>query len=266
MVFKKESSKEKELRLVYKEEEKLRKIAQNKEEVVWKKELESKIPPKVYEGLNSAFCKAFYLIFEKGTGIIEKTYNKEEIKQDHMVRDYAIQLKGTRKELRKLDKQAKSSDVRNILLTTAEGIGLGALGVGLPDIVLFVGMMMKGIYECAAHYGIDYENPAERLLILNMMSASMSTKENWEMYNKEVDSLIANETLEKLYVSEEELKVQIEKTAEIFAMDMLLLKFVQGLPIVGILGGASNPIYYRKVMRYVQVKYKKRYLLNLNEI
>ena len=44
---------------------------------------------------------------------------------------------------------------------------------------------------------------------------------------------------------------------------MLLLKFIQGLPVVGLIGGAANPVYYRKVMRYVQLKYHKRYLLEL---
>ena len=44
---------------------------------------------------------------------------------------------------------------------------------------------------------------------------------------------------------------------------MLLLKFVQGLPVIGVLGGAANPVYYRKILTYVQLKYKKRYLLRL---
>ena len=47
-----------------------------------------------------------------------------------------------------------------------------------------------------------------------------------------------------------------------FALDMLVLKFIQGLPVVGVLGGAANPVYYRKIMRYVQLKYKKRYLIH----
>ena len=57
------------------------------------------------------------------------------------------------------------------------------------------------------------------------------------------------------------MKAQIRETASVFAMDMLILKFIQGLPIVGIIGGAANPVYYRKVMRYVQLMYRKRYLL-----
>ena len=55
---------------------------------------------------------------------------------------------------------------------------------------------------------------------------------------------------------------QIKNTADAFAMDMLLVKFIQGLPIAGILGGVSNPIYYKRIMNYVQLKYHKRYLLS----
>ena len=48
-------------------------------------------------------------------------------------------------------------------------------------------------------------------------------------------------------------------------MDMLLLKFVQGLPLVGVLGGAGTPVYYRRVLRYVALKYRKRYLVQKRE-
>ena len=33
--------------------------------------------------------------------------------------------------------------------------------------------------------------------------------------------------------------------------------------MVGLLGGAANPVYYNKVMRYVELKYRKRYLWRL---
>lgn len=57
------------------------------------------------------------------------------------------------------------------------------------------------------------------------------------------------------------MKEQIEKTADAFATEMLVTKFIQGLPIVGMIGGAANPIYYQRIMRYVQMKYRKRYLM-----
>ena len=46
---------------------------------------------------------------------------------------------------------------------------------------------------------------------------------------------------------------------------MVVLKFIQGLPVVGILGGAGNPAYYRRVMKYAELKYRRRYLLELQK-
>lgn len=41
------------------------------------------------------------------------------------------------------------------------------------------------------------------------------------------------------------------------------MKIIQGLPVAGIIGGEANPIYDSKVMKYVQIKYRERYLLKL---
>lgn len=255
----KQSPVEKELLIIAREEAKLQKQA-GKNEAAWKKAVEEKIPEKIYTGLKKAFGKGFGVVFDKGNAIIEKTYDRDSMEKDHAITDYAIKIKGGKKELRKLRKDARSGDLKNMAISTVEGIGLGALGIGLPDIVLFLGMLLKGIYECAMHYGIDYDKPEERLLILKMMEVAMSRGEDWEAGNAKVDELLGKlpET-----VSKEDLKIQTEKTADVFAVDMLLVKFIQGMPIVGILGGAGNPVYYRKVMRYVELKYRKRYLLKI---
>jgi len=44
---------------------------------------------------------------------------------------------------------------------------------------------------------------------------------------------------------------------------MLCLKFIQGLPVVGAIGGAANVIYDKKILNYAELKYQKRYLLKL---
>lgn len=256
----KQSPVEKELMLLQKEEEKLQKQADKGTEKSWKKAVEEKIPEKVVSGLRKAFSKAFGIVFEKGTAVIEKTYDRETMEKDHAIADYAVKIKGGKKELRRLKKDAKGGNLKNMAISTVEGMGLGALGIGLPDIVIFVGMLLKGIYECAMRYGINYEKPEERMLILKMMEAAMSRGEQWHQINEDVDAYLKKLPQE---VSVEELKIQTERTADVFAMDMLLVKFVQGMPIVGILGGAGNPVYYRKVMRYVELKYRKRYLLNI---
>ena len=245
-----------ELLMVQLEEKKLEQAARNARPSGWKIQLEQRIPDKVRLGLESAFCKGFALVFEQGRAIIELSYSKKGLKAEHAARDALLRTKGS--GLRQMKRSARRGDRLNMAVTAAEGVGLGALGVGLPDIVLFLSMLLKGIYETALHYGFDYEARQEQLLILRMMSAALSTGADFAWQNRQVDKLLENKPLA---ITEEEFQAQLQQTASVFAVDMLLLKFIQGLPVVGIFGGAANPVYYNKVMGYVRLKYRKRYLL-----
>lgn len=250
---------EKELLAAAKKEEKLKAAAVDQNVPGWKQKLTDKIPEKVCLSLEAAFGKAFGIVFEKGTAVIEKTYNRQKIEEDYQIRDFSVQIKGGRKQIKSFGKSVRSANLCNLIFTTAEGIGLGALGIGMPDIVMFTGVLLKGIYETALRYGYDYETPSERMLILKMMEASLAKGEEWILLNAEVDSLLEAEALPE--TAEAAIGEQIKKTARAFAMDMLLLKFIQGAPVIGIFGGVGNPVYYSRVMEYVKVKYQKRYLL-----
>ena len=249
---------QKELLSVEKQEKKLQKAFVKAKNPLLKATLGDKIPKKVYTGLESTFCKGFSLVFNQGRSIIEKSYKKEELQSNHTIRDFAVQLKGGRKELKAVHKSAKRSDGLNMVVTTAEGLALGALGIGMPDIVLFISTLLKGVYETALNYGFDYELPEEQYMILNMMAASLITGEERIEWDDMIDGMIEDMPRE---VSQTVLDEQIRETASVFAMDMLILKFIQGLPVVGIFGGVANPIYYNRVMKYVRLKYRKRYLL-----
>ena len=85
----------------------------------------------------------------------------------------------------------------------------------------------------------------------------MSKGEQWILCNAAVDNYLVSESVWQ----EIKFQEQIRQTADVFAVDMLLAKFVQGIPIAGVLGGISNPVYYRRILNYVQLKYQKRYLL-----
>ena len=239
---KKRAALEKEYASVLKKETQLKQSAMKTTAPRWKTDLEKKVPEKVYRSLETAFSKAFSVVFTQGVGVIEKTYNRQNLEETHSVQDYAVQVKGGRKELKQVKRNAGRSGLTNTALTTVEGIGLGALGIGLPDIVVFVGMLLKGVYETALSYGLE---------------TALTKGPDFAVKNARVDGMIE----EMPQTGEDELQAQIQKTGSAFAVDMLLLKFVQGFPLVGILGGAANPVYYNKVMRYVQLKYQKRYLL-----
>lgn len=252
---------EKEIKIMEKQEASLRQAAGRTAAPQWKLALAEKVPDKVYDNLQKAFCKAFCLIFEKGTGVIERTYDKDSIVEDYEIRNFAFQLKADRKSLKKVRGDVGTANMRNMALASVEGIGLGVLGIGLPDIVIFVGVLLKGIYETALHYGFDYQTQQEQYFILKLMETAMQKGNEWELGNQEIDRIITGTSETKELP--QRLERQIKDTAEAFAVDMVLLKFIQGLPVVGIAGGAGNPLYYRKVIKYVEVKYRKRYLLKL---
>ena len=148
-------------------------------------------------------------------------------------------------------------------MTGAEGIGLGVLGVGLPDIVLVVGMLLQGMYKTALHYGFAYDTPEERYFILLLMQTAMQKGSEWEACDHDVEQLMqAMDQAQPVTLS---LDDQRTRTAQAFAADMVVCKFIQGLPLVGVIGGATNPIYYNRVMKYAELKYRKRYLLGLRK-
>lgn len=251
---------EKEWLRVLDQEEKLLCAAEKKkdgrlEELAGK--LEEKIPPKLTETLNEAFYKAFLLIFEKGTDVIEKTFKGEELALEFQVNDFRIEQKASKKAIRKLEKAGKQSKLLNSCVTTVEGIGLGALGIGMPDIPVFLGMLLKGIYETAASYGFDYRRKEEQVLILRMITAGLAAEKAVRERNMAVESWISSiEEKNTVWQMEEE----IRSASAALADGMLTAKFLQGIPVVGVIGGMSNPVIYRKVLKYTSLKYKKRYL------
>ncbi len=253
----KKSPVEKELERIAREEKRLKKQAMEYHAAKWKETLEQKIPSRIHTNLQKAFCMAFELIFERGTNLIEKTYSKDTIEKEFQIHDFAVNLKGGKKELRHLKADVNRGNLVNMAVSTIEGVGLGILGIGLPDIVLFLSMILKGTYETALQYGFSYDTPEERMYILKLLETAMSKGEQWIACNTTVDNYFCAVSFREIKLAE-----QIKNTADAFAVDMLLAKFIQGLPVAGILGGISNPIYYRQIIHYVQLKYHKRYLLS----
>ena len=61
--------------------------------------LEERIPDTLQDTLDDAFSKAFALIFEKGTGVIEQTYNKKRKAALFQTHCAAVRKQGDRRTL-----------------------------------------------------------------------------------------------------------------------------------------------------------------------
>ena len=60
--------------------------------------------------------------------------------------------------------------------------------------------------------------------------------------------------------SEDAIKEQIKASASSLADEMLFLKFVQGIPIVGVIGGISDTVFLHRIQRFAKLNYQYRLL------
>lgn len=217
--------------------------------------LEDKVPDKLQETLDNAFGTAFSLIFQKGTAVIEKTYDKEKIAEDSRNGHRQILRRQDRRSFRNVTDKAGGSGLKNLLLSGAAGIGMGAVGAGLPDIPLFTAMILKSIYEIALQYGFSYDTEEEKYFILLLIQGAVADWEELQGIEEKLDVFMDTELL-PLYYSREG---QIRATAAGLSKELLYMKFLQGTPIIGVIGGAYDVIYMKKINDYAELKYRRRF-------
>lgn len=257
-LLKRRSPLEKEYEKVLKEEQKHLAKNQQERESFLNKMIGDKIPEKLQTTLDAAFSKAFRLIFTKGAGAIEFTYNKEKLEQEYQLREFTGEIKKDRKSIRAFHKKAKRQDGVNLLASGLSGAGMGLLGIGLPDIPVFTGMMLRDIYATSINYGFAYDNEKERYFILLLIEGSISYGERLCQIDAELDRFIEQGELPEFYAED----AQIDRTAKALSKALLYMKFLQGIPLVGVLGGFYDAVYMKYVASYSTLKYKKRYLYN----
>lgn len=222
----------------------------------WQDKIAKFVPEKLEDTLNSAFCKAFELVFDKGTAIIEKTCQKEKKEQNYKINAYTADVRNTRRSLRAFGKEAATSKNLNMAVSTVEGVGMGLLGMGLPDIPLFLGVLLKSIYEIALSYGFSYDTKDEQIFILKIIETALSHDKELAERNMELNLWMQREQFDV----ETEWSGQIRHTSDALSKELLYLKFVQGIPVVGIIGGLSDMVYQKKISDYATLKYKRRFL------
>ena len=226
------------------------------------KKLDRFVPRKLSGTLDAAFSKGFALIFEKGTGVIEKTYNKEKRQAEFRINTYASEVKGDKQSVKQFTKRAKAAKATNLLVSSVEGIGLGFVGAGIPDIPLFVAMVLKSVYEVALSYGYEYESEGEKVFILKVIEVAMYDSDEFIYHNEELNRLIDEivedgDNLDNYKVDKE---LQIDLTAKALSKEMLYTKFLQGQFILGIAGGIFDPIYINRISNFAVLKYRRRFL------
>lgn len=268
---------EKEWNSLQKREERYLKRRESPRESGISRLLEDKVPKKLQGILDAAFLKGFDAVFSKGNAVIERTYSSERQRQDYKIREFAAAVRRDRKSLRAFSRTARGGSWINLAISAAEGVGLGVLGIGLPDIPLFLGVLLKSVYQIALSYGFEYASPEERHLILKIIETSLMDGEELRRADMGVNELMehmaAKEDGGKSGQGDDGGKLraedgqnpdrQIKRTAEALSRELLYMKFIQGLPVVGVVGGIGDAVCLKKVTGYVEMKYRRRFLLRI---
>lgn len=257
--FQKKTPYEKEMAALLKKERRFLNGRAQKKDSFLNTQLAKYVPEKLQSTLDSAFAKAFGLIFEKGTKVIEKTYNKENRKIDYYENEYTNSVLETKKSLRAFSKKASAAGNANLLISGAAGVGMGLIGVGLPDIPVFTGLVLKSVYEIALEYGYEYESEKERAFILWVIAAAVSYGDDILSINKKINDYISTGELPEGYARHE----AVSAAASALSKELLYMKFVQGIPIVGAVGGFYDAVYMKRINEFANIKYRKRQLLKM---
>ena len=257
-MFRKKSVLEKECHKANKREQSFLQAREQQKQSFLNQKLAEKVPVKLQETLDIAFAKAFEVIFEQGTGIIEKTYKKDVLQKEFQINEYANEIQQSKKTLKAFEKKAGSSGRMNLVISGVTGIGMGILGIGIPDIPIFTAMVLKSIYEIALSYGFEYESEKERRFILMLIQGAVCYGPEMLEVNDQIDEYINTGTIPCNY----EENTQIKITAAGLSKELLYMKFLQGIPIVGAVGGFYDALYMKSITKYASIKYRKRFLLS----
>ena len=163
--------------------------------------------------------------------------------------------------MRAFSKQASVSKIINMAISTLEGVGMGVLGLGIPDIPVFLAVLLKSIYEIALSYGFHYDSEEEQIFILRIIETALSHEEDLMTGNMELNSWLKEPKPFEISRTE-----QIRRTSDALSEEMLYLKFVQGMPVIGVVGGLSDMVYQKKITDYAAIKYMRRFLEGKKEI
>jgi len=226
------------------------------------KKLDRIIPARLRSTFSAAFSKGFGVLFEKGTWLIEKTYNKKKKQSDFMINIYADELRQNSRSAHRFTRQARGSKFLNLTISFFEGIIMGLFGMAIPDIPLFLAMVLKSVYEVALSFGYDYHDENEKIFILKVIAVAMTDEDEFLEGDRQINEAIQSIAedggeIGGWSISKEE---QIRETSDSIVREMIYTKFIQQFVIIGLFGGIFDPVYVDRISDYAVLKYRRRFL------
>lgn len=208
------------------------------------------------ELLQKAFEKSFDVVLEKGSSWIGKICGEEK-----KLRRYEVFSQKTLSswELSKLGCEVAARASANMVFSSVQGGMMGALGIGLPDVPIFLAAVFKTLFEISLSFGYPYDTKQEQTYQMLLICAAVG--EEAERKQAAVDANIVAQQIRMgtgiCSVSFEEAK---QRASKALCSAALMGKMVQGAPIIGVYGGFRNGVLLKQIGTVAAVKYQQRML------
>lgn len=240
----------------------VKKLAKKQESLMQKESLllpmqlkiKNKMPEKVQEGLEKAFYKSLQKISEKGIGWIEKAVHMDDKEKLGRFLQSEFQEQQSKRSLKNLQREVKKTRYHHLALTQIKSGALGLLGIGLPDIPVFLASLLSSIYAVGITYGFDYHQEQEQAYVLLLICVSCFEASQKDVWRKELEAI---EEGKPCSYRRDELLLY---TSKALAYEESCAKFLQGVPIAGVLGSFMSTALQARITAIAQTAYKKRFL------
>ena len=199
------------------------------------------------------------MVLEKGSRWIGKLCSEEKLREDYL---QFAQKPLSSWELYKLGCKAAGRAGANMAFSSVQGGLMGALGIGLPDVPIFLGAVFKTLFEISLRFGYPYDTQPEQIYQMLLICAAVGDEAQRRQASADADR-IAQEmrqkarTGEELSISREQAK---KRASHALCSAALAGKLVQGTPVIGVYGGFRNGVLLRQVGSMAAVKYQQRRL------
>ena len=221
--------------------------------------IRQKLPEKAVEKsaelLQKAFAKSFDLVLEQGASLIGKTCGEK--KRLERYEQFAAKPLSSW-ELTRLGTSVAAKAGANMVFSTVQGGAMGALGIGIPDVPIFMAAVFKTLFEISLSFGYPYDTPDEQTYQLLLICAALGDEAERRLSNADADQTALEIQMGiPTSIGREDAK---QRAAAALCRAALAGKMIQGTPLIGVYGGFKNGVILQKIAALAATKYQQRML------
>lgn len=220
--------------------------------------IEERIPEKLRGTLDTAFYTAFQVLFQQGTGLLKKTIPEKKLRGSGISGNTSSRRTPAPSTSAPFIRAAAGAERRPPLRPPWEAAPWACWGWGCP---IFPHLMIPAFsvrcirLPCAM---VSPTTPGGALLhSLPAVRRPSQGAERKDYSDRPTDSGGPSTTGSGRPLTWD---AQMRETSRALADAMLVVKFIQGTAVVGVVGGACNFSASRRVTEVANLKYQKRFL------